>query len=147
MAVRLVDKSIRNATQHFSLQLAEQPLLVKGNSQRIEQVLINLILNACDALQANPHSQGAMQVSTRIHYEQQEVAIDIEDDGVGIAKADLVRLTEPFFTTKREQGGTGLGLSVSASIIQAHGGRLLFSSEPGLGTKVTVALPLMHIGH
>ncbi|TPE54155.1 transporter substrate-binding domain-containing protein [Maribrevibacterium harenarium] len=147
MAVRLVDKSIRNASQQFSLQLAEQPLLVKGNSQRIEQVLINLILNACDALQANPQSQGKLYVSTRLNSDTQEVAIDIEDDGVGIAKADLVRLTEPFFTTKREQGGTGLGLSVSASIIQAHGGRLLFTSEPRLGTKVTVALPLMHIGN
>ena len=61
--------------------------------------------------------------------------------GVGIAPEHLSRLTDPFFTTKRESGGTGLGLSVSDGIVKEHGGQLTFDSSPGAGTTVTLALP------
>jgi polar amino acid transport system substrate-binding protein len=70
------------------------------------------------------------------------VGVSVRDEGCGIAPEHLDRLTDPFFTTKRETGGTGLGLSVSAGIVKEHGGSLHFSSPPGHGTTVTVLLPI-----
>jgi polar amino acid transport system substrate-binding protein len=69
------------------------------------------------------------------------VLLRVEDEGSGIAPEHIPRLTDPFFTTKRESGGTGLGLSVSATIVAEHGGTLQFESEPGRGTVVTLTLP------
>jgi polar amino acid transport system substrate-binding protein len=69
------------------------------------------------------------------------VLLTVRDEGRGIAAEDLPRLTDPFFTTKREEGGTGLGLSVSAGIVKEHGGTLSFCSQPGQGTTVTLELP------
>ena len=66
----------------------------------------------------------------------------MRDEGCGIAPEHLDRLTDPFFTTKRESGGTGLGLSVSTGIVKEHGGQLLFSSPPGQGTTVTLLVPI-----
>jgi len=67
--------------------------------------------------------------------------LTIRDEGCGIPREHLSRLTDPFFTTKRDSGGTGLGLSVSAGIIKEHGGRIEFRSEIGVGTTVTVFFP------
>lgn len=137
-AVRLVDKSIRSATEHFSLQLSQSRPKVMGNAQRIEQVIINLILNACDALQEPSQS---LSIHTASSFDGKEVYIMVEDQGCGIAADVLKRLTDPFFTTKRERGGTGLGLSVSAGIVKAHQGYLSFDSQLGRGTIATVAFP------
>ncbi len=112
---------------------------ILGNAQRIEQVLINLILNACQALTSQ--DQGIF-VSTRFDSVLQRVIVVVRDQGCGIAPEHLSHLTDPFFTTKRETGGTGLGLSVSATIVQQHGGTLDFYSIPGEGTTVTLALPV-----
>lgn len=137
-AVRLVDKSIRTASEHFSIHLANTQPIVMGNAQRIEQVVINLILNACDAL-TDP--KQALRIHTANSLDGSEVYIIIEDQGCGIEADAMKRLTDPFFTTKRESGGTGLGLSVSAGIVKAHQGYLSFDSTVGIGTTVTVALP------
>jgi polar amino acid transport system substrate-binding protein len=69
------------------------------------------------------------------------VRIEVRDEGQGIPPEHLPRLTEPFFTTKRGDGGTGLGLSVSAGIVRDHGGALEFASVPGAGTTASVLLP------
>lgn len=71
------------------------------------------------------------------------MVLEVRDEGCGILKEHLFHLTDPFFTTKREQGGTGLGLSVSAGIVEDHKGRLVFKSSPGKGTTVTLALPIL----
>ncbi len=139
-AVRLVDKSIRTATDHFELHLDQRMPTVLGSSQRIEQVIINLILNACDALESK---DDQLHVSTLISHDRKEAIIAIEDTGCGIPAEVLPRLTDPFYTTKRERGGTGLGLSVSAGIIKALQGRLSFDSVEGEGTTVTVTFPLL----
>lgn len=138
-AVRLVDNSIRKSTCRFSLSYAVSVPPILGNAQRIEQVLINLILNACQALTSQ--DQGIF-VSTRFDSVLQRVIVVVRDQGCGIAPEHLSHLTDPFFTTKRETGGTGLGLSVSATIVQQHGGTLDFYSIPGEGTTVTLALPV-----
>lgn len=137
-AVRLVDSSIRNATSRFDAEYARALPLVRGNSQRIEQVVINLVLNACQALH---DSDKGIFLATVRDREENMVVLKVRDEGVGISAEHLPHLTDPFFTTKRESGGTGLGLSVSAAIIKDHGGALTFNSVPGAGTTVTLALP------
>ncbi|WP_027856797.1 transporter substrate-binding domain-containing protein [Marinobacterium jannaschii] len=138
-AVRLVDNSIRKATDNFQTDYASELPRVRGNAQRIEQVVINLILNACQALPAR--SKG-VRLRTGYRSDLQQVLLLVEDQGCGIDADNLKRLMDPFFTTKREQGGTGLGLSVSSGIVQAHGGQLSFDSTPGVGTTVVMTLPL-----
>lgn len=138
-AVRLVDRSLRTATNRFEAEYTEPLQLVRGNSQRIEQVLVNLLLNACQAL--TDQNSGVL-LRTFIDHATNSVGVLVRDEGCGIAPEHLDRLTDPFFTTKRESGGTGLGLSVSAGIVKEHGGSLLFSSPPGQGTTVTLLLPI-----
>jgi len=137
-ALRLVDPTIRKATNHLRVDYAEKLPLVRGNSQRIEQVVVNLILNACQAL---PDAERGISITTRYNHSTSSVLLIVRDEGVGIAAENLSRLTDPFFTTKRESGGTGLGLSVSDGIVKDHGGHLNFDSSPGAGTAVTLALP------
>jgi polar amino acid transport system substrate-binding protein len=140
-ALRLVDNSIRKATHRVEVAYAEDLPKVRGNAQRIEQVIVNLVLNACQAL---PDSGRGIRVSTQHEPGKSAVLLAVEDDGVGIPAENLSRLTDPFFTTKRESGGTGLGLSVSAGIVKEHGGSLQFSSRPGAGTTVVLSLPAIH---
>ncbi len=137
-ALRLVDNSIRKTTRRLEVAYAEGLPKVRGNAQRIEQVIVNLVLNACQAL---PDPGRGIRVSTRHEAERGDVLFTVEDEGVGIPPENLSRLTDPFFTTKRESGGTGLGLSVSAGIVKEHGGSLEFRSEPGRGTTAVLSLP------
>jgi polar amino acid transport system substrate-binding protein len=137
-AVRLVDNSIRKATSRFEARYAERLPPVRGNAQRVEQVVVNLVLNACQAL---PDAGRGVTLSTGHDRERGLVYLRVEDQGVGIPPEHLPRLTDPFFTTKRETGGTGLGLSVSAGIVKEHGGVLEFRSTPGAGTTAFFGLP------
>jgi polar amino acid transport system substrate-binding protein len=137
-AIRLVEPTIRKATRRFSTDCTAGLPRIRGNSQRIEQVIVNLLLNACQAL---PDENRAISLSTRFSWEHDQVLLRVADEGIGIDPEHLSRLTDPFFTTKRDSGGTGLGLSVSAGIIKEHGGSLAFESTPGAGTIVTLALP------
>lgn len=138
--VRLVDTSIKNATNHFSILYAEELPDFRGNSQRIEQVLVNLILNACQSL---PDPEREIRITTLYDSELDEVVLIIQDEGIGIPEENLSHITDPFFTTKRDSGGTGLGLSVSAGIITDHRGRLEFHSIPDQGTTVRVTFPVL----
>lgn len=135
-AARLVGSSIHKATTRFTLDCPTGLPPVWGNPGRIEQVAVNLLLNACQAL---PATDRAISVTTAADGEA--VVLTVADEGAGIAPEDLPRLTDPFFTTKRDSGGTGLGLSVSAGIVSEHGGSLDFTSEPGRGTTVRLRLP------
>lgn len=137
-AVRLVEPSIKNATDRFVLQLAAAPLYVRGSTQRIEQVIINLILNACRAI---PDRSKGISLTTTPDTGQNAVVLQLSDEGIGIPLENLSKITDPFFTTNRETGGTGLGLSISAGIVKEHGGTLNFDSIVGIGTTVTLTLP------
>ena len=137
-AVRLVDNAIQKATHHLSACYAETLPPVRGNSQRVEQVIVNLLLNAAQSLEGKGKT---IFIATGHDPEGDLVLFTVRDQGRGIATEHLSRLTDPFFTTKREEGGTGLGLSVSAGIVKEHGGTLSFESTPGEGTTVTLALP------
>ncbi len=142
-AIRIVKKTIENSTDHFSFECHTPLPLFLGNAQRIEQVLINLILNACQALTSKDQ-----RLSIRTFYNDNErtACFQLQDEGSGIEKKKLSRITEPFFTTKRESGGTGLGLSVSNSIIEEHKGKMIFESKKDQGTTVTLSFPIIHRG-
>ncbi len=137
-AVRLVGNSIRKATLRFEKDLAPGLPKVRANAQRIEQVVVNLLLNACEAL---PGTDRAVRLATRRDAARGLVLLEVRDEGVGIPPEHLKRVADPFFTTKRDTGGTGLGLSVSAGIVKEHGGALEFSSTVGAGTTATLSLP------
>jgi polar amino acid transport system substrate-binding protein len=137
-AVRLTSTEIRRSTHDFSASYAGELAPVSGLSMRLEQVLVNLIINACQAL---PDKNCGLAVATRYDATDGMNVVEVRDQGKGIEEKHLKHLTDPFFTTRRESGGTGLGLSVSARIVKEHGGELRFASVPGRGTVVTLRLP------
>ncbi|MFH0781417.1 MAG: transporter substrate-binding domain-containing protein [Pseudomonadota bacterium] len=139
-AVRLVEPTIRKATCCFRADYRPGLPKILCNGPRIEQVLVNLILNACQAL---PNSTRCIDLTTGYDPQQQSIYFRLRDEGSGISPENLARLTDPFFTTKRELGGTGLGLSVSAGIVKEHSGALEFQSTPGFETIVTLRLPIV----
>jgi PAS domain S-box-containing protein len=147
-----VNQLIRNAatilwhhihvyTDKFHMDLCESLPQAIGNWQQIEQVVINLMMNA---LQSLADKSAAVEVSTAFDPESEEIAIVVRDEGKGMDREVMERLREPFFTTKLAEGGTGLGLYISDSIIKEHKGSLLFDSTPGRGTTATITLPRRH---
>ena len=143
-AITLTGNRLKKTTRKLSVELNENLPKVKGNFQRIEQVVINLILNACDAL---PDMDRALRISTRMEEgTPKRVLLYVEDEGEGIEAEIMDRIKDPFFTTKRESGGTGLGLSISDGIIKDHDGVLSFDSIVGKGTKVTIGIPVSEDG-
>ena len=138
-AIRLNGNKIKKSTKSFIHSPAPYLPLIKGNRQHLEQVLINLIQNSCEAL-ASPDK--TITLSTIFDQEKNQVSIMIKDQGTGIVPEVMNQIMDPFFTTKRSMGGTGLGLSVSAGIIKEHDGTILFTSKPGEGTTVTVSFPV-----
>jgi signal transduction histidine kinase len=114
--------------------------LVECDPGQVNQVFMNVLANACDAVVDGRNVWGNIWISTRADGDGVEVAI--RDDGTGIAPDALGRIFDPFFTTKDVGGGTGLGLAISHGIITAHGGRITVESTPGSGTTVRIWLPV-----
>jgi polar amino acid transport system substrate-binding protein len=138
-SVRLMENMLRRSTSRLVIDCAEGLPFVRGNAPRMEQVVVNLIMNACQAL---PDRDKGIALRTYLAAERDAVCLEVQDEGVGIPKENLVHITDPFFTTKREMEGTGLGLAVSASIVKEHGGTISFESILGQGTVARVRLPL-----
>ncbi len=139
-ALGLLSYQIKQATHCISVDAPGSLPLVKGNFQRLEQVLINLVQNACQAL---PDRDKKIAISACHEKESGRVVVCVADEGVGIRSEHLEHIFDPFFTTKSDRGGTGLGLSVCAGIVKEHHGRLEFASEWGRGTTVYLSLPVM----
>jgi signal transduction histidine kinase len=110
--------------------------LLEGDAGQLNQVFMNLLANACDAI----HDRGSIWITTRV--EGAEAVVTIRDDGGGIAPEALERIFEPFFTTKDVGGGTGLGLAISHGVVTAHGGRIEVESTAGAGATFRIVLPL-----
>ena len=138
-AMVIVNNLISKSTHHPSVELKENLPKIRGNQQQLEQVIINLITNSCQALQS---PQKYLYVSTSYNETSDLITIRVRDEGEGIPPENLNHIIEPFFTTKRDTGGTGLGLSVSYNIVKNHGGHLHFTSRFGKGTTATVMLPV-----
>jgi PAS domain S-box-containing protein len=135
-SLRLLGNHIRKATSQFSVRLADDLPAVSANQRRIEQVLVNLVINACQALERPDCAIAIETGKTGPH-----VYVRVADEGRGISAENLHKIKDPFFTTKRAAGGSGLGLAVSDRIVQEHGGELTYESEPGRGTTATLFLP------
>jgi len=142
-AIIIVQNLINKSTDRFSVKYGKNIPSIKGNSQQLEQVIINLITNSCQALE---NKDKGLFVSTAFDKSLNEdrgvLRVEVRDEGVGISPDNLKYILDPFFTTKRDAGGTGLGLSVSYNIIKNHGGKIDFNSRPGMGTTVKILLPV-----
>jgi PAS domain S-box-containing protein len=138
VSVTLMGNLLGKSTRHLHVIHGDGLPLVRGSIQKLEQVIVNLITNACHAL---PNPDCAISIRSRCLPDRDAVTIEVHDEGVGIAPDDLSRIFDPFFTTKRDAGGTGLGLSVAYAIVKKLGGDLTFESELGKGTTAIVSLP------
>ena len=137
-ALRLLATQIKKRSQGVSQQLCDPLPAVLGNFQRLEQVIVNLIQNACQAISGK---ESPITIETSFDAALGMVTVRISDQGVGIRPEHVSRLFDPFFTTNADKGGTGLGLSVCAAIVKEHKGELAFDSSVGKGTTVSLALP------
>lgn len=133
---------IHRHTDNFRLSLQEDIPPARGNSRQIEQAMINLIMNA---LQALPDKRAAVFTESSFDSESGRIKLTVRDEGKGIDVEARERLKEPFFTTRIEDGGTGLGLYISDTIIKEHGGSLEIESFPGKGTTATIILAALDI--
>jgi two-component system NtrC family sensor kinase len=118
-------------------EIAASVARVRGDASQLEHVLLNLVLNAEQALAGRPEGR----IAVRLHAHEGRVRVAVADTGPGIPADVLPRIFEPFFSTKPVGQGTGLGLSICYSIVQSHGGRLTADSRPGLGATFVVDLP------
>jgi signal transduction histidine kinase len=134
-AVRLTEYLARKGNVRVIKDLPDRPAVATYDPGQFEQVLINLMQNA---IQAMPHG-GTLRLN--LSQAAGALAIAVEDTGVGIPPANLSRIFDPFFTTKKEGEGTGLGLSVSYGIVTRHGGKIGVESTVGKGTTFTILLP------
>lgn len=114
-----------------------------ANSQQLQQVLINFLLNARDALEGA--EEGKIEINTSLREGNdgaEQIAVSVKDNGVGIAPENLSKIFNPFYTSKESTKGTGLGLSVSLGIAEAHGGFIEVDSKPGKGSTFSLVLPV-----
>ncbi|MBZ5639325.1 MAG: PAS domain S-box protein [Acidobacteriia bacterium] len=134
--LRLFEPKIRERGIRLETSLAADLPPIHGHKGKVQQVLLNLLLNARDAVEEG----GRVSVTTEVR--EGAVALQVVDDGVGIAEEDLPRIFDPFFTTKGRGRGTGLGLSISYGIVREHEGELSVESVPGEWTRFRVEFPL-----
>ena len=113
----------------------EDELLMSGDASQLQQVLVNVILNA---VQASPEHA---EIRIAAHNDMDHVSIEIIDSGIGIDTANINKVFDPFFTTKNQGEGTGLGLSVSYGIVKRHGGNIYLENNPEAGLRVMIILP------
>ena len=137
-AVRLSQSTLRKLNVEIDLDLENELPTLSGNLQNIEQVILNLIINAAQAIE---HDSGKIRISTRLQPQDGDIRISVSDNGKGVNPAIAGKLFDPFITDKQENGGTGLGLSVSYNLIKSHGGSISFESRQGKGTTFHVLLP------
>jgi len=138
-AISLLHNKLKNSTDRLHVDIEENLPPVKGNPQRLEQVFINLLINAAEAL---PDKNAGIGIRLRSKGPR-HVELTVRDEGVGIPEHEREHIFDPFFTTKRDCGGIGLGLAISKTIIDAHKGELRFEPAENGGTLALVTLPTM----
>ena len=140
----LLSDFIKNYEPYFKenkiktdIKISEDEVFINGDYNKLFQVLLNIIKNSMEALQNNP------QIKIWTDIKQDNFLIYIEDNGKGISEEVLEKMGEPFFTTKIN--GTGLGVSLSMGIINAHDGNLTYESKEGSYTRAIITLPIIEI--
>lgn len=139
-AMRLAQTTLRKSGVRIQPDLDENLPLIKGNLQSIEQIILNIIINA---IQAIDHMDGIIRITTGFQRKDARICLQITDNGSGISDAIADKLFLPFVTDKKAEGGTGLGLSVTYGLVQAHGGDISFETREGNGTTFTVLFPTL----
>jgi two-component system NtrC family sensor kinase len=132
----LIEHQLQKAGVKVQLDLEEHIPTIKGNTGKLQQVFLNLFLNARDAMGAG----GTLTLRTR--QDGDAIAVEVIDTGHGIDPENLARIFDPFFTTKMGRKGTGLGLSVTYGIVREHNGVIEVDSQPGEGTRFHLEFPL-----
>lgn len=133
--LRLADNQVRR-TADVKVNFAPDLPTVVGNSQKLQQVIVNILINASQAVEK---SRGTIHVATS--FDNKEVVLQIKDDGKGIEEKTLGQIFDPFYTTKRHHGGTGLGLSIAYGIVKEHRGTIEVESRVGMGTTFSIHIP------
>ncbi|HEY6333269.1 MAG TPA: ATP-binding protein, partial [Blastocatellia bacterium] len=136
--LQLLEPQLRNTGIELNRNYSPDLPLGLGSSSRLQQVFMNLVINARDAMQGG----GRLTIRTRLV--ESSLVVDFSDTGIGIAPENIARIYDPFFTTKEVGRGTGLGLALSYGIVQEHGGRIFVESRPGEGAHFTIKLPTAH---
>ena len=121
---------------NLNLSIIDDEIFINGDYNRLSQVLINIIKNSIEAMKADYN--GKINITTKI--KDKKYYLTVEDNGVGMDKEVLSNIKKPFYTTKKR--GSGLGVSLIYEIVEAHNGKIEYSSEYGKGTKVTIQLPI-----
>ncbi|MAT40225.1 MAG: hypothetical protein CL946_11545 [Ectothiorhodospiraceae bacterium] len=136
--LRLVNNQIKR-TASVSVDFDQRLPAFKGNCQKLEQVFVNILINASQAIDKKP---GEITVTTRFDRAANEVVASIADTGHGMDEKTKKQIFDPFFTTKRNKGGTGLGVSIAYGIVKEHQGRISIDSAPGEGTTFSIHIPV-----
>ena len=138
----LLEHQLRNGSIQVRKELASPGLVVQAIEYKLQQVFLNLFLNARDAMPRG----GWLTIATSLRADGRAAVVEISDTGLGIPADQLSRIYDPFFTTKDIGKGTGLGLSITYGIVQEHDGTITCDSAVGKGTRFTLTLPLASIG-
>ncbi len=133
--LRLADNQIRR-TADVKVDLDPKLPSIVGNSQKLQQVIVNILINASQAIDK---TRGMIHVISQ--FDDKEVVLRVKDNGKGMDDRTIKQIFDPFFTTKRHQGGTGLGLSIAYGIIKEHQGRINVESKVGMGTTFCIYIP------
>jgi PAS domain S-box-containing protein len=133
--LRLADNQVRR-TADVKVNLATDLPTVVGNSQKLQQVIVNILINASQAIEK---SRGTIYVTSS--FNDKEVVLQIKDDGKGMDEKTISQIYDPFYTTKRHHGGTGLGLSIAYGIVKEHKGTIEVESRVGMGTTFSIHIP------
>jgi C4-dicarboxylate-specific signal transduction histidine kinase len=140
-ALSLMHEQLRLRAIEVDLDLCPEELVVLGNPIQLEQVFINLLTNARDALEERSQETKRIRITSSLR--QDRIEIVFTDNGPGIPPSLAQRVFDPFFTTKEVGTGTGLGLSITYSIVKEHGGEISISQTPGGGATFTLELPIV----
>lgn len=137
-ALSLNEKLIQKESVDIFKNFSQVPFVL-GNHDRLEQVIVNIIQNACYALKDNPRE---IHLRTAHDIIKNRIVVEVKDTGIGIEENIKDRIMDLYFTTRRDQGGTGLGLPICLRIVQEHNGTILIDSVPQKGTTVSIVLPV-----
>lgn len=134
----MLHNQIKNKVE-VKKQYTDAEFLLIGNEGQLHQAFLNILTNAVQAIE----KQGNIDIATRI--ENENLIVLIKDNGIGLSEENILKVTDPFFTTKEPGVGTGLGLSITNNIIKEHKGNINFESEINKGVSVTVTFPIKNI--
>ncbi len=138
-AVRLAGATIKKSRTAMHMELSSDLPLLHANLQNLEQVVLNLIINALESIN---HDHGKVWITTRYSEVEKSIVIEVSDNGRGVNPKVAEKIFDPFVTDRQASGGTGLGLSVTYNLVKAHDGDITFKTLPGQGTTFFIKLPV-----